>query len=336
MALVKHGELSNQQISHIQKNLIVFANKDTFWDKFCSHVKCEDGVSAYEWRKLNVKNLTMTDLKDLQEGVTPDGLSLTYVNFKVSPVDFGNYIEYTDKSKKYNYDDVVRDAKTVLSVDAHDQLELRKGRQYISGTCTMSLTTSGDNAFLKDLLKAKTILKKNHIKPINANRYGCIMTPEQAANVLVTYKDAITHTSQKEALIDGYLGELGGFVLYENADAAMYKDATHGYCLFIGRTEYGMPVQVVEFGNASAVVYDNGLGSIPQVDVDEDGKIKSVKGDALHQRGSVGYKAMGLAFRIIADEAVIRAEYTLVQETMTVTDASRNGYQGTATSPSAA
>lgn len=342
---VKNSALSVEQISDIKKSIIVsLRSKEKFWDAFCSHDKVGDGYSAYEWRKLNLTKVTPSDLVNLTEGVTPDALSMTYVSFKETPVDFGTYIEYTDKAKKYNYDNVVADAKIVLAQHALESTELRKGQAYVSGTCTMDLTASNvTNHFLKDLLKARTILKKNNVKPISNNKYGVIMPPEVAAEVLLDYKDSITHTSQKEALINGYLGELGGFILYENADAVMYKHtdasgtegqtgyvpaADYGYCLFIGKTEYGMPVRTIAFGDASVQVFDSGLGDgAPQVEV-SNGTITAVKGDPLHQRGTVGYKVMGFATNILFDEAVIRAEYPISSVvSLSVTDANRDGYQ---------
>jgi N4-gp56 family major capsid protein len=325
MALVKHSELTVQQIAHIQKDVLASLNKDTFWDKFCSHTDVPANSDSVEWRKLNIPNLTAADIKNLAEGVTPASLKMTYVKFSVRPEDYGNWIEYTDKSKRYNYDDVVRDAKLVLSNDAHQQAEFRKGQQFIAGTCTMSL---GDD-FLRSLLKARTILKRNKIKPISGQKFGCILSAEQAADVLVEYANQITHTSQKEATIDGYLGELGGFILFETTHEVIYKDATTAYCLFIGKSDFGMPVQTVSFGNSSVEVYDNGLGSIPQYD-----EATGLRPDALHQRGSVGYKVMGFAARILADEAIIRSEYVITgKEALTVADDARKHYVATSTSP---
>lgn len=345
MADVTHGGLTVQQIADIQKSLLVSLRKrDTFWDKFCSHTSVPAGTSSVEWRKLNIPELTPSQISNLTEGVTPAGLKLEYVKFTVSPVDYGSWIGYTDKSKRYNYDDVVRDAKTVLAQRARDEAEIRKAQQFISGTCTMDLT-AGDKKFLGDLLKARTILKKNHIKPISGNKFGCILTPEHAAKVLLDYAAEITHTSQKESVINGYIGELGGFILFECADEVMYKRTaadvenevsatTEGYCLFIGKTEYGMPVQTVAFGNASVEVYDNGLGSVPS----KDGS-GNILPDALHQRGSVGYKVMGFATRILADEAIIRALFVIDDSSdeggdrIDVTDSNRTGYSAKSTSP---
>lgn len=352
--MVTHGELTVEQIAHIQKNILVFIRKDTFWDKFCSHTVVPAGSSSIEWRKLNVPELTPSQISNLTEGVTPAGLQLEYVKFSVSPVDYGSWIGYTDKSKRYNYDDVVRDAKTVLAQRARDEAEIRKAMQFISGTCTMSIT-SGDKKFLGDLLKARTILKKNHIKPLSGNKYGCILGPEHAAKVLLDYAAEITHTSQKEAVIDGYLGELGGFILFECADEVMYKRTaavagsgtegqqgyvapvsakTESYVLFIGKTEYGMPVQTVAFGDSSVQVIDKGLGSVPS----KDGS-GNILPDALNQRGSVGYKVMGFATRILADEAIIRGLFVVSSssdeggDSLSVADSSRSGYSAKSTSP---
>ena len=406
--LVKNGELSVEQIADIQKNLLVsLRNKNAFWDKFCSHEKIQPGRTSLEWRKLNVPALSPSDISNLVEGVTPAGLSMEYVKFSVAPVDFGSWIGYTDKSKRYNYDDVVRDAKVILGQRAFEEVEIRKANEFLAGCVTMDFTSSAvTNHFLKDLLKARTILKKNHVKPLNGNKFGCILTPEQAAEVLIDYKDAITHTTQKEALINGYIGELGGFMLFECADKVMYKAAvtavaaeagtplaenaagtegvtyytrasssagagylndgtyaytkaasvpgTHaantyypltevgrdaanekGYCLFIGKTEYGMPVQCVGFGDDSVQIIDKGLGSMPQA-VMESTTVVGVRGDNLNQRGSVGYKVMGFATRLLADEAIIRAEFDLgdngaIEEE--ITDSNRRGYVAKASSP---
>lgn len=341
---VAHGELSVEQIAHIQKNILVFLRKDTFWDKFCSHTRVPAGHTSVEWRKLNIPELTASQISNLTEGVTPAGLTLEYVKFSVSPVDYGSWIGYTDKSKRYNYDDVVRDAKTVLAQRARDEAEIRKAQQFISGTCTMSIT-SGDKKFLGDLLKARTILKKNHVKPLSNNKYGCILGPEHAAKVLLDYAAEITHTSQKESIIDGYLGELGGFMLFECADEIMYKRTaavvspatsakTESYVLFIGKTEYGLPVQTVAFGDDSVQVIDKGLGSGPSKD-----SSGNVMPDALNQRGTVGYKVMGFATRILADEAIIRGLYVVSSSSdeagdkITVTDSNRVGYSAKSVSP---
>ena len=411
--IVKHGDLNEQQIAEIQKSLLVsLRSKEAFWDKFCSHSKIGDGFSSYKWRKLNIPELKQSDIVNLTEGVTPAGLSMTYVGFSVTPVNFGSWIGYTDESKKYNFDDVTQDAKEILAQRAFEEIEGRKAKQFISGCCTMDITSSATtDAFMKDLLKARTILRKNKVQPLRNGKYGCILSPEHAAEVLLTYKDKITHTSEKEAIINGYIGELAGFILFENADDVMYKEieaadavaavagsplaenaagsegvtyytrassaagagylndgtyaytkvdsipashnanvyyplttvgsnaveaATHSYVLFIGKTEKGLPVETVAFGDDSVKVINKPLGSIPQA-VMESTTVVGVRGDNLDQRGSVGYKVMGFATRILHDEAIIRGEYVISggKVGLDVNDANRTGYVSKHTSPAA-
>jgi N4-gp56 family major capsid protein len=324
---VKHGDLTIEQIAYIKKSIITSLRgaRTSFWDKFCSHDSVNDGYSAYEWRKLNLPKVKLADLQDMQEGVTPAGLTLEYVNFKVQPVDFGTHIAYTDKSVKYNFDDVRRDASTRLSQHAFETVELRKARQFVSGTCTMTAET--DN-FFRDLTKARTYLKKNKVTPISGTKYGCILTPEQAGSILEKYQDKITHTSQREAVINGYLGELNGFILFENADEVLYKNETTAYALFIGKANGEMPVKTVSFGNAGVEVYNNALGE--GVSVDAEGKVVA---DHNHQHGSVAYKVMGFATSITYDEAVIRCEYPVTQLELTVEDEDRTGFVKTEVSP---
>lgn len=375
--LVKHTDLSVEQIADIQKSLLVsLRSKEAFWDKFCSHSKIGDGFSSYKWRKLNIPQLKQSDLVNLTEGVTPAGLSMEYVAFSVSPVNFGDWIGYTDESKKYNFDDVTADAKEILAQRAFESVEGRKAKQFIQGTCTIDLNANNvADGFMKDLLKARTILRKNKVQPLRNGKYGSILSPEHAAEVLLAYKDKITHTSEKEAIINGYIGELAGFILFENADDVMYKDyyfktsdaavvedktyytksgdvytavaepktaniadyyekGVKSYVLFLGKTEKGLPVETVAFGDDSVKVINHPLGSIPQAVV-ESNTVTGVRGDTLDQRGSVGFKVMGFATRILHDEAIIRGEHILADGVveLNVVDANRTGYTGKSTSP---
>jgi N4-gp56 family major capsid protein len=325
---IMNKDLSIQQKEFVRKQILVALKdpKTSFWDKFCSHERVNDGHTSYEWRKLNIPDVKLDDLEDLQEGITPEGLDLTYVSFNVQPVDFGTYIEYTDKSVKYNFDDVKRDAGTRLSHHAFETVELRKGRQFVSGTFTM--TPNADN-FFKDLSKARIILRKNKVRPLTGSKYGCILTTEQSADILEKYQDKITHTSQKEAIIDGYIGELNGFILYENTSEVLYPSEGKGYALFIGKTEYGLPVKTVSFGDDSVKIIHKELGS--SISKNAKGEVVA---DHLNQHGSVGYKVMGFATTIIADEAILRAEYNVTAINQTVADTDRTGFVKTETAGS--
>lgn len=326
--LIKHKDLSVEQVKKIARTLLAHARVDQFWGKFTRHQTNEAGYSEISWRKLNYNNLTTADLKDLEEGHTPDPAKLSYSEFKCTVSDFGNWIAYTDKSKRYNYDDVVRDGKSLLADDLDQQKELRIARQFYMGTATLT----AQSTFLATLLKAKTILKKNKAKPVVDGKYVAIIPDEIANEVLVTYEKSLTNTTEKNAIIEGYIGCLGGFILYSRTDDVCYKSSTTGYCLFMGKSVNGLPVGTVSIGDSNAAVYDNGLGSVPEYE-SVGGKI-TVKPDALHQRGSLGYKVMGFGTRIIDDEAILRCEMALEKVTEgSVAEASRSHFVSTSESP---
>lgn len=327
--LVKHKDLSIQQVTKIARTLLAHARLEKFWGRFTRHQTNEEGYSEVSWRKLNYNNLTTADLKDLEEGHTPDPTKLSYSEFKCTVADFGNWIPYTDKSKKYNFDDVVRDAKSLLADDLDQQKELRIARQFYMGTATVTAKST----FLETLLKAKTILKKNKAKPVVDGKYVAIIPDEIANDVLVAYEKSLTNTTEKNAIIEGYIGCLGGFIIYSRTEDVCYKNSETGYCLFMGKSVNGLPVGTVSIGEANASVYDNGLGSVPEYESSSDGKI-TVKPDALHQRGSVGYKVMGFGTRIIDDEAILRCEMPLVKVTEgAVAEEGRQHFVRTSESP---
>lgn len=331
--LVKHNELSVEQVTKIGKSLLAHARLEPFWGKFTRHQANEAGYHEISWRKLIYHNVTVADLKDLEEGKTPDPMKLSYAEFKCSVSNYGNWIPYTDESKRYNYDDVVRDAKNFLSDDAEQQAELRKAVQFYKGTCVITAAT-GTDGFLKTLLKARTILKKNKAKTVVDRKYVAVLPDEIANQVLIDYQDRLTDTTEKNAIIEGYIGCLGGFILYSRTDEPCYKNNTTGYVIFFGKSINGLPVGTTSIGDSNIEVYDNGLGSIPDYEKDAEGKIIAVKPDALRQRGSVSYKVMGFGTRIIDDEAILRCEMPLEKITEGhIEDSARQHYVRTSTSP---
>ena len=263
--LVKNKDLTVEQVTSIGRSLLAHSRLEPFWGKFTRHQENEKGFSEISWRKLVYNDVKVADLKDLEEGKTPDPSKLTYVEFKCGVSDYGNWIPYTDKSARYNYDDVVRDAKNVLSDDACQQAELRKAVQFYKGTCTIT-AVEGENGFLKTLLKAKTILKKNKIKPLTDGKYICVLPDEIANDVLIDYKNQLVDTAEKNAIIEGYIGCLGGFILYARTDEPCYKDESTGYVIFFGKSVQGLPVGTISIGDSNISVFDNGLGSMPEYD----------------------------------------------------------------------
>jgi N4-gp56 family major capsid protein len=313
--IVLHSDLTDEQITYIEKAIKETVKHEPFWDKFCDHVNIPAGNSDYKYRKLVLTDPTA--IQELAEGVTPSAEKMTYATFDCKVKDCGRWIEYTDADVRYNPDSIVDNAHTVLANDAVTDIDLIQGAAFLKSACT--LTTNPD--FLALLVKAGIVLRKNKAKPFINGRYVAIVTPETAGNVLIAYKDAITHTSENNAIIDGYLGELGGFVLYQNSDAVMYKDATTGYVVFMGKDFNGqLPVSTNSIGESGVKVYDTPLGSLGN--------------DPLHQRGAVGYK-FNLGAAVRADEALLISTQVIAQVTESVNPAesTKTGYVSSSSSP---
>ena len=317
--IVLHSDLTDEQVTYVQKGVIETIKHAPFFDKFCEHIQVPAGNSKFQYRKLVLTDPTA--LQALTEGVTPSAEKMTYATFEGDVKDYGRWIEYTDADVRYNIDNVVDNAHTVLANDAATDMDLVEGAEFVKSTC--AITTDPD--FYALLMKARTILRKNKAKPFIGGRFACICPPEIASTVLVTYKDSITHTSQSEAIIDGYLGELGGFVLYECTEPVMYKDAANkiGYILFMGKDFNGqLPVATTNIGDGGVKVYDTPLGSLGN--------------DPLHQRGAVGYK-FNLGTHIRADEALLVSTFacTPVTEKVNPAESTKTGYKSSSTSPAA-
>lgn len=325
---VKHEDLTDQQIADIQNYLIKFPKEEEFFDQFCEHQAWKDGYDHLEYRRLIYKDVVASSITGLKEGVAPVPEQLTYATFKVEVEDFGRTIEYTDKSKKYNFDDVVQDSMDVLGNEMVQTLDLVKGKAFYATKCSVTYTTDYETTFAN----AAIILRKNKAKRKLNGNYIAIVTPEIRAAILKEVKDDITHTEEKEAVLKGYIGTYAGFDIYDTTSELAYgtsADAGKQYILFIGLTPEARRFPVKTYGDQVPVVYNDGLGKGPIVD--ESGRVVA---DTLRQKGAVGAKLMGLAAAITDDECILKCTVTIstVSGNAPAT-ASRTGYVSTSTSP---
>ena len=333
--LVKIKDLTDLQVAEIRKGVVKGAELTPFWDKFTTHRSYEPNRNSVQTKALIYDNLTPEDLVNVEEGVTPPPSKLQYATLEYRTATFGDWIGYTDESVRHGFSDVVEDATTTLGMNANEQLELRKARAFVSGTSVVSYKGS----ILDTLLQNRVILQKNGVKPVKDGKYIAVLTPEHSIQVLKDHAHELQQTSQKEALIEGFIGSLAGFYIYENANPFMYKQsgtpgqpAEAGYIIVFGKDGRGrLPVETIEIGSSAVEVYNNPLGSTPQYSADKG----TIYPDALHQRGSVGYKVQGFGVAIVAEEALLRCEAPLTEITEGVKPAieDADGFVSKSTSP---
>lgn len=335
--LVKHDDLTVNQVTFIKKNVIAEVLNEDDFTPLMAEDAIPEGYDKLSWDKLIYTAPTTTDAYKLTEGVTPEPEDLGIARFEVSVDDYGKWIPYTDKSVKYGFHDVVNLANTKLANDARRITSIVKGSIFYQGVNTVTAETTLEDTFLK----AGVILYKNEAEPFIGSEYLAIVTPEVAKDILKTYKDDITHTSEKEAIIKGEIGSIWGFRIIKRKYPFCYSSGK-SYIVFMGKsgTLKTSPVSTVKLGEANVEVYNNPLGSIPQANMgtaDSTDVVVSVYPDATHQRGSVAFKIQGLGACIKDDSALLRCEWTTAQITQSVgmADSARKHYTTESKSPKA-
>ena len=123
--IVKHQDLTDQQITTIQKKIVNQAKFEEFFDKFCEHVPWKKGSSALECRRLIYPKVDPADVKPIAENVAPRPTSIQYATFRYTVSNYRDKFRYTRESKQYNFDDVVRDGGEVLGYKTVQKLEKR-------------------------------------------------------------------------------------------------------------------------------------------------------------------------------------------------------------------
>lgn len=301
--VIKHGDLTDEQITTIQKKVVYGAKAEEYFDKFCEHEPWEAGSNTMSYRRLIFPKVKATDVVAAKEGVAPRPTKIGYATFKTGVVDYREKTVYTDESKRYNFDDVVRDAGETLAYLFAKKLDYIKGKPFISSKATIT----ADSTLVKTMRKAKIVLGKNQAKKWSGGEYLMIATPEtiEILQDELEAKGSSLDEATKEELAAGIVSKKKGFVISECPSDLLQKDATTHYVIFMGRTYEGKsPVCVRKMGDVEII--NNPLGS--SVLLDEDGNITS---DDNRQQGSIAMNALGLGATITDDMCILVCEFTV-------------------------
>lgn len=325
-SVIKHADLTDQQITTIQKKIVAQAKHDEFFDKFCEHETWEKGSKTMSFRRLVLPKVKPSDVKPAQEGVAPRPTKINYATFKTSVEDYRDKVNYTDESVRYNFDDVVRDSGDTLSHLFTQKLDYIKGKPFISSKCTVT----AESTLLKTMSKSKIILGKNKAKKWFGAHFLMMATPELIEKLQdeLEAKGSSLDEATKEELAAGITHRKKGFLITECPSDLFIKDENTQYVVFIGRTFEGKsPVTVRKMGEVEVI--NNPLGS--SVLLDEDGNITS---DDNHQQGSIAMNAKGLGAAVNDDMCILVCEFPMT--TIPGSDISmenRTGYVSSSESP---
>lgn len=318
---VKHGDLTDQQITEIKKKVLLQAAHDEFFAKFSHKVPWKKGAKTMSYRRLLYPKVNPEDVKPLTEGIAPRPSRIGYGTFEVAVENYADKVPYTREAVQYNIDDVVRDSGETLAYIFAQKLDYIKGKPFISSRASISYDTS----VIKTMRKAKITLDKNKAKKWEGGLYLMMATPEvieKLQDELVALGTSLDEAT-KEELARGIVGRKKGFVI-ASVPSDLFNltgaDAGKHMVAFVGRTFQGTsPISVYQLGDIE--VFNNPLGSA--VLTDEDGNITA---DDNRQIGSVAMNADGLAAVVNDDLCILNCKITVA--TIGATDLADNERTG--------
>ena len=225
----------------------------------------------------------------LIEGVTPEPEAISQAEFAVAVNEIGWWFYYTNKMLNHSWHDIkARCTKRLSNLFAtyHDE---KIADAYLK---TANTVTSVDLLDYNDLLKINSILYDNGAVPFNGF-FKLVVNSAVADAMLSKYKDIITHTTQKEAVVVGEIGELAGFRIIKSRLQAFRKDGSNNYAFVAyGKTKDGeFPVKKCSYDGMAEKIILTPLGGLGD--------------DPLHQRGAIGLYLDGHAFYVANDEVAV-------------------------------
>lgn len=223
----------------------------------------------------------------LMEGVTPDAEEINEAEFSVPVVENGWYFKFTNKAINHAWLDIKARCSKFLGNIFKSYHDEKIADAYLSSANTV---TGCDLLDEKDLLRLNTILFKNGAVPFAGGFYKLRVAPEVADAMLAKFKDIITHTTEKNAIVVGEIGELCGFRIIKSRLQAFAFNSSANTSKFVA---YGMtakgeyPVSIVAYDNMADSIILTPLGGLGN--------------DPLKQRGAIGLYVDGHGFYVFDD-----------------------------------
>lgn len=291
--MIKLGDLPLEEKEQIADSIRYSAEHNSEFFGEVNHEKLDENKTSMVFMRSYLPKIDKTSERyrnGLIEGVTPDAEEINEAEFSVSVNEIGWYYKFTNKALKHAWLDIKARCSKFLQnifVTYHDE---KIADAYLASANTVSSCSLLE---YKDLLRLNTILFKNGAVPFDGGFYKLKVAPEVADAMLVTYKDLITHTTQKEAVVVGEIGEIGGFRIIKSKLQAFQKDGSNNYAFVAyGKTPKGeYPVSICAYDNMAEDIVVTPLGGLGN--------------DPLKQRGAIGLYVDGHGFYVFDDSVCI-------------------------------
>lgn len=262
------------------------------------------GASA-QWRRLNSLAVVTTGIT---EGVTPDGVNLDITPVTATVQEYGNWTKISEFIDLVGIDPILTETSELMGENAAESMDTIVRDVVNAGTNVVyangaldadALNPATDKINRNDILRMRTILKRNKVKPIKlpdgSMGYLMFLHPDVAADLMRTddWKSQNTYVTIDNRK-NGELGKMDGVYFLESVNNAIEEnandDSVYLNCM-IGKGAYGVPD--VE-GSSSPDIIVHGAGSAGTA-------------DPLNQFNTVAWKTTFTTVRL-QELAIIRYE----------------------------
>lgn len=319
------GELSQEQKEFVQKTVMYELDplNDDVLFKYAEKQSFDPSSDEYTWRMY--KDLPETE-HHLVEGIPPEGLKVSLVDFKCKVYQEGNFVPLTDKMLKYGIDKQLAITGKLLGKNAKRRmLALLKevvftgsNVRYAQAQASRAAVLSGTKTItVADLNAIKADFVRRGVEPIDG-KFIFVSSPEVIADlknldaVNKSWMDVEKYGDQS-GIVNGEVGTFLGFRFIESNTIPVVDSYIH-LCIAFGKEAFGtLAINGESAGGDFQVIY-HAPGS-------------SGSNDPLNQKGSLGWKHDGFGARILREEAIVRYEvYHGEAVASDISDASRKHY----------
>lgn len=279
---------------------------DLFYMKYGEEkdIPKKHGASA-QWRRLNSLAVVNTAIT---EGVTPDGVNLDITSVSATVQEYGNWTKISEFLDLVGIDPILTETSELMGENAAESMDTIVRDIIVAGPNVVYAGGVLDQDDLdpvtgkinrKDILRVRTILKRNKVKPVKlpdgSMGYLWFIHPDVAADLMQTeeWKSQNTYVSIDNRR-NGELGKMDGIYFLESVNNAIEVNANDDNVhlnIIIGKGAYGVPD--VE-GSSSPDIIVHGRGSAGTA-------------DPLNQFNTVAWKSTFTAVRL-QELAIVRYE----------------------------
>lgn len=315
--IIRLGDLPQEQREKIYDTIMYSAKHDTEFFNEVNRVPLDSSNHSITFERQYLPEIDKTSDRykhGIVEGVTPSPEQLTLSYYTVSTKKNGWYFKFTDDMLNHAFHSIRERCTTQLSNTFNSYHDEKIVDAYFSSASI--ITGKKDLTSLEFLSQLRGILKKQGAVPFEGGFFKLVVPIEASAKMLIAFKDILTHTTQKDAIVKGELGEVMGFRIIESKLQAFNENGEYKFLAY-GKTNDGKyPVSAVSYdGMNSRIIFKN-LGELGN--------------DPLNQRGSIGLKVDGHGFYVAYDEVCVHGtidESTLTTISKVLTnDSQRSGF----------